>query len=107
MLNYKKYSYLDDFLIGREHWERSENALKVSSDAVSRKHTRLAYNNGTNIDSVVSSLKNIILESTKQSSKWRKLSTEMLSKITEYLIEKPFYSVEDCGSRNGTYLLQQ
>jgi hypothetical protein len=73
---------LYDFLIGREHWERSENALKVSTDAVSRKHTRLSYNNGTNIDSTVSILKHIIQESTMKSSKWRKLSIGILSKIT-------------------------
>jgi hypothetical protein len=42
---YQKYYQLSDFLIGREHWGRIENTLKMESDLVSRDHTRLAFNN--------------------------------------------------------------
>lgn len=72
---------MNDFLIGREHWERIENALKISSDAVSRSHTRIAYNPSLDNENFVSTLKNNIYVNSKRSSKWRRISTELLNKI--------------------------
>ena len=41
------------------------------------------------------------------SSNWRGLSGELQKKIVEYMVEKPYYYFYDCGSRNGTYLMDR
>jgi hypothetical protein len=41
---YESYPHLNDFLIGREYWGRTQNCMKISSDQISRDHSRILYN---------------------------------------------------------------
>jgi hypothetical protein len=107
---YQKYLQLSDFIFGREQWGRTENCLRISSDLISRLHSRIAFNNAAlrkTSETLLAIIKNIIKHETHYSSPFRKVSYQLWERIIEYAEDKPKYTVKDCGSRNGTYLMDR
>lgn len=83
------------------------NCLRIGSDLISRLHARLSVNNLALSQSSQQLLADVhaVIALTHYSSSFRKLSKELWKKIAEYAQESPLYLLRDCGSRNGTFLM--
>ncbi len=55
------------------------------------------------VEGLIRNIKNM----SRISSKWRRLGRELLQKIADYMVEKPYYTFEDYESRNGTYVMNR
>jgi hypothetical protein len=94
-------------VFGREQWGRTVNCLRIPSDLISRLHARLWVNRLTirqSKEELLASLRSTI-SLARYSSPLRKVPMELWTKVVEYAEERTRYMVRDCGSRNGTFLM--
>ena len=82
--------------------------MRIVSDMISRRHAEIYYNCNplmNDKDKIIRNVKDILLPYANYSSALNRVTYWMWEKIIEYAGHKPKYTIKDCNSRNGTFLI--